>query len=211
MSIKARAPSSTLPGSFNGTLYGQSTYGDTCPELCGRGRIPPKMVWAANHRQFKSGKKLKQSKKKGSQPSYAQNCDFLLAGTTLQDLLTVWRNKDIFAVTKTSESGVIASNSYTLSSTPGGNTVVAILAVLLDVTYSEIFRDFGGPNPATFTGSSQLPLYRKESMKAPVFDVSLTSQFPYPYVYSVAGFTPSQFPTITFDPGTFSSLNGQTV
>lgn len=193
MNVKAGGgmSQSQTPGSINGTIWGQTCYGDAVPYLFGRSRIPPKLIWAANHRKFKSGKKLKQSKKKGSQPQYEQNVDFLLASTTLQDVLSIWRNRDIFAVSTSSETGTVnGSGDYTLTSVPGGKKAIAILGVRQSLPYSVTFNDYGGAGVRTLGGTTLLPIYRKESLVAPVFAYS-TSNFPYPKIYSIAPFSPS--------------------
>ncbi len=210
MSLKARTAQSQLPGSINGTMYGGTSYGDCVPALCGRARVQPKMVWAANHRQAKSGKKLKQSKKKGSQPSYAQNCDFLLASTTLQDIGIIWRNKDIFSLTQANETGTVdGTGRYTLTSCPSGHVVVAILAVLRNGTYNVTISDYQGADPGqNFTGTWQTPMYRLESLVAPVFNAGHTTKFPFPNVYSMSLFHQIQSPQISFPD---SSLIGESI
>ncbi len=213
MSGKAGTSQSVIPGSINGTIYGQTCYGDAIPNCpVGTMRIPPKLIWAANHRAAKSGKKFKNSKKKGTPQAYQENVDFLLSTIGITRLLSVWNNKDILGLTVVSETGVISSNQYTLTSIPGGMTPIGIYGILLlqpNVTVS--WTDYGGPpTPLGFQGDSWLPMYCYEDLVAPAFNQSNTSKFPFPNVFSLSSFNPGT-KQITFNPGTFASLNGSTV
>lgn len=213
MSMKAGSSQSTIPGSINGTIYGQTCYGDAIPNApVGTMRIPPKLIWAANHRAAKSGKKFKSSKKKGTPQAYQENVDFLLGTIGITRLMSIWANRNIYALSLASETGVIASNEYVLTSVPSGMTPIGVYGVLLlQPNVNVSWQDYGGPGtPLGFQGNSMLPMYCFEDLVAPAFAQSNTNKFPFPNVFSMASFTPSH-PQINFNPGSFSSLDGSTV
>ena len=184
---------SQQPNTYNGAIYGQTVYGDAVPTVIGVTRIPPLLIWAANHRQNTSTKKYKKAKKKGGAPAYCENVDFLLGSVPINEIGQVWVNKALYGlpaqgVTLISNDVVVSNVSVgppgqdlaTITNLPGGHTALCPIAVLIEVPYTVAFNEYGAPYVRSASGSTWLPFFRRENMVAPLFSGLTSPGWPLP-------------------------------
>jgi hypothetical protein len=158
-----------------GTAMQASVYGAVIPNIYGRTRGTLNLIWNENLRKSDVGKK---DTKKGEQPRYTENVDFLLASNPIITPLQVWANqRDKYLLGFWNET-ITVSDRSTQVLTWTDETFYALIGVTLLVKYDVSFNDYGG-TPASLSGSAEIPLWNLATA-GPGFDAGYRN---WPYCY----------------------------
>lgn len=136
-----------------GLVLQSSVYGTTIPTIFGRARGALYLIWAENLRQHHSGKKLLFKK---TQPTYAENVDFLIGSNPISGVLQMWQDNNTklpLNFIKLSASAV--SGNYTIADA----SFYWLVAVTYNQAYSVTFNDYGGTGSVTYSGTYEVPMW----------------------------------------------------
>lgn len=136
-----------------GLVMQSSVYGNAVPIIFGRARGALYLIWAENLRQHHSWKKLLFKK---TQPTYAENVDFLLGQNPISGVLQMWEdNNTKLPLNFVSVSPTSISGNYTI---PDAN-FYWLLAVTANQTYNVTFNDYGSTGSVTYSGTYEVPMW----------------------------------------------------
>jgi hypothetical protein len=162
-----------------------SVYGSVVPVIFGCARSALYLIWAQNLRQHTSGKKLLFKK---TQPTYAENVDFLIGCNPISGTLQWWQDNNVkypLKFVKLTVSSI--GGSYTISDA----NFYWLVAVTANETYNVTFNDFGSTGSRSLSGTYEVPMW---NLAAQGPDPTRSTQMTrYPFMYYWA---PGSGPTV---------------
>jgi hypothetical protein len=155
--FSGKSQASQRPTAF-GSMLQASTYGMVIPVPYGRCQSPLLAIWANNLRQGGSTKKFKQLKK--GVTAYCENIDFLIGKNPILGVLQMWNNGAILPLSDQVYSTTATSGSAGVFTVPDPH-FYSIIAVTLEVAYSETFNDYGSQGASSLMGTFEVPLWNQ--------------------------------------------------
>lgn len=148
----ALAQSKSRPTAI-GLTMSSSVYGSVIPVIYGCARSALYLIWAQNLRKHNSGKKLLFKK---SQPTYAENVDFLIGSNPISGILQLWQDNNVkLPLNFVKFTQGTLSGSFTI---PDAN-FYWLVAITATVSYNVTFNDFGSQGSVNLTGSYEVPMW----------------------------------------------------